>query len=739
MSSEMDKFVLQYSVEMKEAISRLEQLNEKVKETNKNGKASTEGFKEFGQNAAAELSRVVPQVGNVASAVKMLGAEFSIAAIAVGVLGTGIKAAMDLRSQYGEQRSQAQQLGIAPARLEEYQRKFANNSNGYVTRDAVPGQLQRLGDMTMTAYTDPSRQSAEYRMLRSLGVSTPGLNQGPLGTNAALQQMAKALSKMTDAEARGRATAAGFNADFASTLRKIGPQNIGQITEMSPGDLKERFEAQQNVDQFNKSLAQLDEKFKELENSLGVIFIPTLTHFVEWLLEVTKKIPKVGNLASDVYHALPSPIVAAQNLASGRRLHWYEAGAIPQTLYGMGRKMFGLKNQYKNDDQYNELNPGDNDGTGNLIRVKQAGDDINKGAKSIEMSGKQAVETQDAANAAQRTQQANMTLAVNMFSGAVSTFSNAVDERQAWAAWAGEVGRAAGLGPGANMGASGARSEVPDQSIAGGQPNAYADLVKKYGEATGVSTDLINRVIHQESRGNPNAVSGVGAEGLMQIMPANKKGLGITNSFDPEQNIKGGTALLKEALKESGGNTRLALMIYHGGPDRSKWGAKTMAYPDQVLGTGLPTRGESRETIQRQQVQQNIAARLGAPVGNIQLGRVNQGDVDWASKQLGAGIRNNVFNGQKDLNNPMLPLSDRARIIQNIQMQQSGLNQLNKYAPQVAETAQAGDRNITIGERAITINVMGTGSPGEVANQVQSQLSDHLGEVINQSVDGMKY
>ncbi|WP_297423307.1 lytic transglycosylase domain-containing protein [Clostridium sp.] len=91
--------------------------------------------------------------------------------------------------------------------------------------------------------------------------------------------------------------------------------------------------------------------------------------------------------------------------------------------------------------------------------------------------------------------------------------------------------------------------------------SAVNSAAKKYG----VDSNLLLAVIKQESDFDPNSASGMGAAGLMQIMPENFDSLGITDRYDINQNVDGGAKLLKEYLNQYNGNVEMALMAYNGG------------------------------------------------------------------------------------------------------------------------------------------------------------------------------
>ena len=91
-------------------------------------------------------------------------------------------------------------------------------------------------------------------------------------------------------------------------------------------------------------------------------------------------------------------------------------------------------------------------------------------------------------------------------------------------------------------------------------------IVERQAARHEVSADLVRAVIQVESAWNPRAVSSKGAMGLMQLMPGTAEELGVTDPFDPAQNIRAGVTYLKRLLDRYDGNAELALAAYNAGP-----------------------------------------------------------------------------------------------------------------------------------------------------------------------------
>ncbi|WKB35040.1 lytic transglycosylase domain-containing protein [Terrilactibacillus sp. S3-3] len=135
---------------------------------------------------------------------------------------------------------------------------------------------------------------------------------------------------------------------------------------------------------------------------------------------------------------------------------------------------------------------------------------------------------------------------------------------------------------------AGAPALSADKTAANG---SYSDIINQMGKKYDVDPKLIQSVIKQESGGHANATSAAGAQGLMQLMPATSQALGVTDPYDPKQNIEGGTKYLKQLLDHFNGDKRLAVAAYNAGTASvEKYNgippySETQAYVNNVLST----------------------------------------------------------------------------------------------------------------------------------------------------------
>ena len=98
--------------------------------------------------------------------------------------------------------------------------------------------------------------------------------------------------------------------------------------------------------------------------------------------------------------------------------------------------------------------------------------------------------------------------------------------------------------------------------------NIYEPIIASASQIFSVDADIVRAVIKAESNYNVRAVSPKGAQGLMQLMPATARELGVADSFDPMDNIHGGVRYLSQLLDVLNDNLPLALAAYNAGPSR---------------------------------------------------------------------------------------------------------------------------------------------------------------------------
>lgn len=128
-------------------------------------------------------------------------------------------------------------------------------------------------------------------------------------------------------------------------------------------------------------------------------------------------------------------------------------------------------------------------------------------------------------------------------------------------------------------------------------PAQIDSLVNDNAQSQDVDPALIKAIIANESGFNANATSNVGAQGLMQLMPGTAAGLGVTDAYDPAQNVAGGTKYIKGLLERFNGDVRLAVAAYNAGPGAvEKYGgvppyAETQNYVQNVLSSYAKYRG----------------------------------------------------------------------------------------------------------------------------------------------------
>jgi soluble lytic murein transglycosylase-like protein len=129
------------------------------------------------------------------------------------------------------------------------------------------------------------------------------------------------------------------------------------------------------------------------------------------------------------------------------------------------------------------------------------------------------------------------------------------------------------------------------------------EMIDRIAGEQGVETYLVHSVIRAESNYNANALSPKGAQGIMQLIPATARRFGVSNAFDPQENIKGGVRYLRFLLDYYQGDYPKAIAAYNAGEgavDRYN---------------GIPPYAETRNYVF--QVARNLKAARQAPVHQV--------------------------------------------------------------------------------------------------------------------------
>jgi soluble lytic murein transglycosylase-like protein len=141
----------------------------------------------------------------------------------------------------------------------------------------------------------------------------------------------------------------------------------------------------------------------------------------------------------------------------------------------------------------------------------------------------------------------------------------------------------------------------PFGSGAGIQSNLTAGdlhpMIDRAAKEQGIETALLDALVQAESNYNPAAVSSKRAVGLTQLMPDTARSLGVTDPFDPAQNLRGGAKYLSQMLKQFDGDMPKAVAAYNAGPGAvAKYGGippytETQNYVNKVIGLYRAKRG----------------------------------------------------------------------------------------------------------------------------------------------------
>ena len=763
MADSIDKFVLQYVVETRDSIKRLEDLQKRVKSTAKTGDDAKKSLKDIARDAIPGVDQAVGKFEQLTATFKKIPPQAYIVVAAITAIAGAIKLVTANLKEYDAQRLTASKTGMSVVGVEDLQRKFAVGSGGRVGAENARGAIETIAEKLRSAQVNPNMNNRESIGLRMAGVSPRGEGGELTSTTEAINQMMDKMRASSEQAAVAMGAVNGLTSDQSRALREYAIAQ-GRNSALTQGEIQSRLKAEKSMEKFRKSMGVVDEQMREARQTLADALTPALEIFGNILESIAKmvnqsikKIVDIGKYLWDFYTNLWKNIKEAMK------------------------------------------NPGD---AGFAKALADAvGQTAEETLKAAEERQKKATDKQMALVNKEKEDQQRLNIqqerAANLFSNAVMAFANAVYEREAWAAWAGMAGSASGLRGGgaaspavaphprfgetpvAGAGISRGRTQhagaiEPSIDLApmqagsgaslGGKATQYRELIEAAAKKHGVSATLIAKVISGESKFNPNAVSEVGAQGLMQLMPQIQKAYGVTNAFDPAQNIDAGARLLAENLKRSGGNVETALKFYHGGLSEKNWGRRTNQYPGYILGqnvgggaapssntnvakgTSNPTRAPGRfdapspSTMARDDVIRNIEAATGVPFAQIKQGGLSKGDMEKTLGEMYNGQINHINSLKTKLEGIGMPATEVAKIQRDLQAAQRNLETMKRVGSEVAGMGAEGGRNVTFGANSVIISVNGAQNPYATATAVKDEFykSTDNRSMVNQQSTSIK-
>jgi hypothetical protein len=715
MANDLDKFTLQYQVDLKDSIKKLEELHKKMSEVNKTHSESAGKLKELVSGVSDKLGELIPGMGAVGNAAKMMGASFSVVAVAIAAVAVGVKAVIDLKEKYNRQRTLGSEIGVSGMRIEEYERKMVKASNGRLNREQIDEGLKRFSEKADAAYRNPASGEAKQMKL-FLGVDVGQYGAKPTGTNSRLRDMGKELAGKTEEQVRAMAIATGQSQEFLMAIQKLGT-GIADVSAQTVEEIEARKKAEKQIAELDKGLSEFKESMNQLETQLGILLAGPMAKFVAWIAYIVELINKLPDSEKiELAFAMINPAAMAGFL--GKKGAQYIKGKL-------------VPNEDTDAENANEMQ-----------RLMNKQRDAGQAKKEVEAADEVADEAKRNADL--------MSLAISQFSGAVQSFSSAVSTQQAWAAWAGEVGKAdrQRRDGGGDKGEANAVSAAAGKISGGGKSGGSGFL------ASVATIESDNRNIQQQIK-DVNTEKGTPAGGYFQIIDPTWKRYAAKAGVDTNMypNAMSAPRSVQEQVasqipaNQFGPRTQRMLTEKFGKFDKNltlgaldkqfpgSGGAPVANAPDSMLGGG----GESRDKINRDLVRQNIASFLQVDPRMVENGGVNRGDAAFALYQKDAGMQNSLYKMRNEAAvNKGLPAQDKARLDTQIRDMERDLQTLRKFGPGVVAEQKEGGRDLTVGAGAIIINVNGATDAQAVSQAVNDKLAESMNQLLSFYASGIK-
>jgi len=721
MASDLETFVLEYKIDSGDALKGLDKLNQRVGSFSKDATKGLGSIRDFAADATKELGKLDPALSTVADGLSAIARSGSAATLVFSGLVAVMKTAVDTNARFQQQRTAGIQTGLSGVQLQDNVNKL---SFGNVNREKALDHMRRSSDLAMSYYTQGGKGSSAANLeLQRLHVSPFDANGRVLDTQSLNSQLSEAYSKMSASQTRSSALALGFDPDVAMNMRSLG-SNFNNTT-LTNAQIDSYEKGSKAAQDYTNAINKLSNDLTADSTSLGQRTLPALTALSNFFDKFTDKSLNAQEHHNDLRDKNLGTIHAGET--------WWEATKNFSTDLDKASKMA--------DEQ--------------VAAEKKADQDARN--KRVADSNKE--------NAQTKSDLGILNLAASQFSDAVQTFSGITSDKAGWAAWAGEVGRANGLGGKSdNFG-------MPGQDRPGSVTRNEAAASAVYsGGGTGTAADRNNNPGNMEYGPFAKAHGATGSDGRFAIFPDAATGTSaqqallksrmnagmntlssVITSWAPPSDHNDTAGYIAEVAKAVGIDPSKPFSADHipaiaaamakregwhgardsgaagimGGPMANAWDVN--AQPIYTINGPVLDRKTafSRNGAQFLGIATADASDLGIPRNQVLTGDVSRKDIEWVQSIRLAKLMAHEGDLLRQSQMPIASPAERSNLSKSLMDNELAISNLRALGASVTALGNDGPRSLSLGmqQSTITINVNGVSDPNRVAEIVNQRLA----------------
>lgn len=546
--SSVEKFVLEYQANTAETLRQLEALSAKIDEIHDKGKKTGDDvgglsgdkgkkIRDGIKDITSHFEGMVPGLDKVSKLTDLVGKRFVAATVALAAFAVIMKAVNNLQNQYEIQRITGSQVGLSAAQVNQYQQQF-NAANGRMTSDKSRELLGKVSQLTSAAYTNPDPYNREALQLRNAGVGGAFDKNGQIkSTDTVLNEMTKKFKAVSAVQAEAIGMSIGLTMDEVQAIRNRNTEAENSIA-TSESARRRQAEANKAMERLGSDSGKLSEQWRQISDTVGQVFVPIIADAVHYIQQITEGLPEALDKGLTAFQSFDSQFQSMVEFVQQMPLHLGNLGEF------WDQKMKEADDRIKNRDANN----------GKLVEDQNA-----------------------VAQQGYKTQK-EFERNVNLFASSVGSFAGVIDERQAWAAWAGSIGQAGGVsGLGTGQPGAAAASGGGNANQFGGYGEPASAGTTGYGNKNGVDTydaelkevwgkdwEIGKAIMMVESSGDPNAKNPKStATGLMQVLQSQKDFVKPgENPYDAHTSIVQAKRVWDAKIRATKGDVDKAIMRY---------------------------------------------------------------------------------------------------------------------------------------------------------------------------------